>query len=176
MPVQGDEDWDLWLTLVKSGHCGIIIPDVLFEYRRRAGSLSTTCWHGAGHLPLARYRIAKHADAYGTHVRDVLLRQDADTAALLRRNDQLERYIASDLEPSIVLRREELAVLRSRLASALVSAPPAAVSDPQRIQELEAALHATCTEVAALRNSASWRITSPLRHAYEWWLNRRAAS
>ena len=53
MPVQGDEDWDLWLTLVERGHRGVILPEVLFNYRRRAGSMSTVCWYGPGHLPLA---------------------------------------------------------------------------------------------------------------------------
>ena len=46
MPVQGDEDWDLWLTLVERGYRGVILPEVLFNYRRRPGSMSTVCWHG----------------------------------------------------------------------------------------------------------------------------------
>ena len=48
---------------------------------------------------------------------DVLLHQDAETATLLRRNDEIERYITSELEPAVALRREELASLRSRLAA-----------------------------------------------------------
>ena len=36
----GCEDWDLWLTLVGRGHRGVILPEVLFHYRRRPGSMS----------------------------------------------------------------------------------------------------------------------------------------
>ena len=163
MPVQGDEDWDLWLTLVERGYRGAILPEVLFNYRRRAGSMSTVCWHGPGHLPLASYRLAKHRDTYRAHLTDVLLHQDAETAALLRRNDELERYIASDLEPVVALRQEELATLRSRLAST-----PSA-------KDFEAALRAVSAEVTALRTSMSWRITRPLRDAYGWWLRWRGS-
>jgi hypothetical protein len=189
MPVQGDEDWDLWLSLLERGDRGIIIPEVLFAYRRRAGSMSTICWHGTGHLPLAAYRLAKHADTYRAHLRDVLLRQDAETAALLRRNDELERQIATDLEPSVALRRDELAALRSRFASAAAPAngapagtvpvDTAQVESPardERILELHAALNAAVAEAAALRGSASWRVTAPLRTAYGWWLRLRGPS
>jgi GT2 family glycosyltransferase len=168
MPVQGDEDWDLWLTLVERGERGIILPEVLFEYRRRPGSMSTICWHGSGHLPLAKYRFAKHRDSYRTHLADVLLHQDAETAALLRRNDETERYIATELGPAAALRREELAGLRTRLAAA-----QAARAASDRREALETALRLTTAEVAALRASMSWRATRPLRDAYGWWLRRR---
>jgi GT2 family glycosyltransferase len=178
MPIQGDEDWDLWLTLVARGHRGVILPEVLFNYRRRAGSMSTICWHGPGHLPLAAYRVAKHHDAYRAHLVDVLLRQEAETAALLRRNDELERQIASELEPAVALRREELAVLQSRIAScdsqrSLDSGESQASAS--RLIELESALREASTEVAALRASMSWRITSPLRRAYGRWLRWRGS-
>lgn len=183
MPVQGDEDWDLWLTLVERGHQGVILPEVLFNYRRRAGSMSTVCWYGPGHVPLAKYRVAKHADSYRTHLVEVLLRQDAETAEVLRRNDDIERYLASELEPAVALRRQELASLRARLAAATTPATATAASRATdegdqtsatgRVRDLEAALAAASAEVTALRTSLSWRITGPLRDAYGWWLRRR---
>jgi glycosyltransferase involved in cell wall biosynthesis len=164
MPEQGDEDWDLWLTLAERGYRGVIVPEVLFHYRRRAGSVSSHCWHGPGHMPLARYRVDKHRAAYQQHLFEVLQRQDSETAALLRRNDELERCIATELEPSVALRREELAALRVKLDE---PAPDA------HLRGLEAALHDATAEIAALRGSASWRITGPLRDAYGWWLRLR---
>ena len=161
MPGQGHEDWDLWLTLVERGCRGTILREVLFHYRRRAGSMSTVCWHGPGHLPLARYQIDKHWKTYQAHLTDVLLHQDAGTGALLRRNDELERYIASDLEPWIALRQQELAALQSRLATA---AP-----DTAGVRELQRALGDARAEVAALHASKSWRFTGPLRRAYDLW-------
>jgi glycosyltransferase involved in cell wall biosynthesis len=173
MPVQGDEDWDLWLTLVEKGCRGVIIPEVLFHYRRRKDSMSTVCWYGSGHLPLASYRIAKHAETYRTHLTDVLLHQDAETAALLRHNDELERHLTSELEPAIAARQSELAVLRSRLAS--MDATPRGALE-QRLHELESALERTSAEATALRRSMSWRVTAPLRGVYGRWLRWKGSA
>ena len=117
MPVQGDEDWDLWLTLVERGYRGVILPEVLFNYRRRAGSMSTVCWNGSGHLPLAGYRFAKHGKRIGHTSSTSSFIRTPRPRTLLRRNDEIERHIASDLEPAVAARREELAALRERLAS-----------------------------------------------------------
>ena len=178
MPVQGDEDWDLWLTLVERGDRGVILPEMLFNYRRRAGSMSTVCWYGPGHMPLARYRLAKHRDSYQQHLIDVLLHQDADTAVLLRRNDELERHIASDLEPAVTLRREELATLQARLASSAAAgeAETLAALTAKRVADLEISLRVASAEALALRTSKSWRITGPLRQVYGWWLRLRGTA
>jgi glycosyltransferase involved in cell wall biosynthesis len=172
MPEQGDEDWDLWLTLVERGYRGVILPEILFEYRRRPGSMSTICWHGSAHLPLAAYRFDKHREMYGRFLNDVLRHQDAETAELLRANDELERYMTSELAPALASRRKELETLRARLPEPRIDdVPPSADA---RIHELEAALRASADEVAALRTSMSWRMTRPLRSVYGW-LRRRGA-
>jgi hypothetical protein len=133
--------------------------------------LSTVSWNGPGHLPLTEYRLAKHSGLYREHLIDVLLHQDTETAAMLRRNDDIERYIATELEPTVAARQAELAALNLRLAS-FESTPPHA---PDRTRELEAALIETAAEVRALRTSMSWRVTAPLRRAYDWWLRARSA-
>ena len=167
MPVQGDEDWDLWLTLVERGGRGTILPEILFNYRRRPDSLSTVCWHGAGHVPLARYRINKHRHSYRAHLLDVLQEQDRQTSTLLRRNDSTERYLASELEPALAARRDEIVRLRRRVEGL--------VDKDERIAQLQTALQAAAAEAAALRNSLSWRATAPLRRIYDWaWLRGRA--
>lgn len=174
MPEQGDEDWDLWLTLVERGYRGVILPEILFEYRRRPGSMSTVCWHGPAHLPLAGYRFDKHRDTYRRYLIDVLLRQDDETAELLRANDELERYISSELEPALASRRKELETLRARIPD---HRPAGAQSNAEtRIRELEEALRAAIGEVSALRASMSWQITRPLRDIYGWLRRRRGGA
>ena len=172
MPIQGLEDWDLWLTLAEHGHRGVILRDVLFNYRRRPGSLSTISWNGSGHLPLMQYRLAKHEQLYREHLLDVLLHQDSETAVMLKRNDEIERYIATELEPTVAARQAELAALNTRLA-ALASTSP---DSQDRAQDLEKALSEAAAEVRALRSSISWQITAPLRRAYDWWLRARSTS
>ena len=36
----GCEDWDFWLRIVEQGFEGVIVPEVLFDYRRRADSMA----------------------------------------------------------------------------------------------------------------------------------------
>ena len=178
MPEQGDEDWDLWLTLVEHGHRGVILPRILFSYRRRPGSMSTHSWYGAGHVPLAAYRFRKHSESYRRWLTDVLLYQDSETAPLLCGNDEVEREIGMEMEPAVALRREELAVLQARLASgAAADSKQSSTADhaqelTAQIRGLESALNHSAAEVAALRNSLSWRITGPLRDVYGWWLRQ----
>jgi glycosyltransferase involved in cell wall biosynthesis len=172
MPAQGGEDWDIWLSLASRGYRGTILPEVLFNYRRRAGSLSTASWYGADHLLLTNYRVQKHATAYRAHLLEVFDHQDTETSALLRLNADTEHYLASELEPAVAMRRQELADLRARLTAAVSAERGRAEqsSAVARADGLEAALASAHDEIAALRNSMSWRLTRPLRAVYGRWL------
>jgi glycosyltransferase involved in cell wall biosynthesis len=179
MPAQGYEDWDLWISLVEKGFTGTILPEALFRYRRRAGSMSSVCCVGDTHLALTRYMIEKHRTSYETHLEDVLRRKDCDTADLLRTNDELEREIRTFFVPVLEHRREEVERLTARLAavearhqrdirhdelSARVRELGAALeADRARLRHLEAALAGAAAEVQALRNSKSWKLTAPVR-------------
>src|SRR5262245_19030214 len=61
MPVAGYEDWDLAIRLVERGFGGTIIPEFLFRYRIRAGSMSASCTAPPNHAQLMEYLIEKHA-------------------------------------------------------------------------------------------------------------------
>jgi hypothetical protein len=91
---------------------------------------------------------------------------------MLRRNDEIERYIATELEPTVAARQAELAALNARL-TALASTSPVS---QERTRDLEKALGEAAAEVRALRSSISWRMTAPLRRAYDCWLRARSRS
>ena len=59
--LEGCEDWDLWITMVAHGFRGVIIPEFLFRYRRRTGSMSQVMMEGDTHPALYRRLAAKHA-------------------------------------------------------------------------------------------------------------------
>ncbi len=182
MPHQGDEDWDLWISLAEAGYKGGTLPDVLFFYRRRLGAMSAGCSVGVVHIDLMRYLIRKHGDSYRAHLLEVLLWNEREIGELRRANMQMEEEIAASLVPSVNRRRAELEHLRDRLALARrhqqfeVDAVVAAASErdlvEQHHQELAAmdAEYRRCLdEVAALRASSSWRVTAPLRAPLQFW-------
>ena len=151
-----------------------------------SGSMSTHCWHGPGHLPLAAYRLDKHWQIYDAHLLDALMHQDVETAALLRRNDELERAITSDLcwpwpragrnwprcAPDWQLADAAAAVVPDTVPPVAAHGGGQAGAD---VAALESALQAASAESRALRTSMSWRITRPLRAVYGWWLHRLVA-
>ena len=65
MPVAGYEDWDLAISLVERGLSGTVIPEYLFRYRIRKGSMSSSCTASGNHALLMRYLVEKHAESYG---------------------------------------------------------------------------------------------------------------
>ena len=156
----GCEDWDLWITLVERGLRGRILPEVLYYYRRRAGSMSKLMVQGEGHSRLYRFLAQKHAHSYREHLSALLVRREEDICTLRRQVHDLEIEHYRWMAPEIAKQRDDVAVRerkigreRTRLEADLVMT--------------RAALDGARREVDALRHSISWRITAPLRAAYE---------
>ena len=165
---EGNEDWDLWLRLAERGHRGTIVPEPLFHYRRRAGSLSTVTLARANHLRLISALLDKHRDSLVAHLDEVLALKDAEAVEHLTAAERLQTLSDEFLAPATVSRREELHVLAARVAE--LRAPRAAAAAST---ETEIAVAAARHEVAALRRSLSWRITAPLRAAWDLLRGRR---
>jgi len=72
MPVAGYEDWDLAISLVERGLCGTVIPEYLFRYRIRKGSMSSSCTAPGNHAVLMRYLVEKHGESYRRFLPGVL--------------------------------------------------------------------------------------------------------
>ena len=164
----GCEDWDLWLTLLERGYRGTIIPEVLFHYRRRAGSMSRVMMQGDVHLGVFRQILAKHRESYRRHLPELTLRREADIAQLLREIHDLDVDHHRWLVPEIARAREELAALAAKVAR--VERERAREAELAR---LEAAVGALEREVLDLRGSLSWWVTTPLRAVYGWLLKLR---
>jgi glycosyltransferase involved in cell wall biosynthesis len=157
MPHQGNRDWDLSISLVEAGHHGIILDDVLFFYRRRPGSMSEESTRGAVHIDLIEYLVRKHAPSYREHWQDVVRFKDSERETLETLNATLEQEVPT-LASSVERRREELTMLTRRLEEA---------------RQGDTAHRSAIAEVMALRSSASWRITAPLRALYDVFLGVR---
>ena len=174
--IHGYEDWDLWISLVEQGLRGVIIPEVLFYYRRRPGSMSETACHGETHLNLMRHLVTKHEASYRQHLLELLIQKEATSCEVLKATYALDREIDGRLVPIIELRRQELARLQRKLqlleqeeaAKPEHTEPePRSLDQRRELEEVRRALVHAQAEASALRRSASWRITAPMRAGYD---------
>jgi GT2 family glycosyltransferase len=178
----GYQDWDLAIRLTRAGHRGVIVPETLFHYRRRAGSMSQVSCRGETHLALMRYLYDKHEPAYREHLKAVMLGQGEEIATRLTHLRRLEGRISTWGEPMVAHRRRMLAELEARelaLARRTPQEQEAAgiggrishVAElERRLDEIDGQLATAAArlrdaqqDIAAIHGSTSWRVTSPLR-------------
>jgi glycosyltransferase involved in cell wall biosynthesis len=153
----GCEDWDFWITLVERGFAGVILPEVLFNYRRRPSSMSRTMLETEGHPGLYSRLVRKHEAIYRDHLGALILRREQGIVNLRRHNHDLIMEHAR-LLPELTKLREDVTGWERKMKPARPEAERFALA--ARLQAAEAEVH-------ALRASLSWRITAPLRSAYD---------
>jgi predicted nucleic acid-binding Zn-ribbon protein len=112
--VHGCEDWDFWISIVEAGHKGTIIPEVLFEYRRRAGSMSRKMIEQIGHPELYGRLIGKHKASYQAHLLSLLLRREATMIDLQSQVREMELEAERYLEPELRGLRDDVRVLEEQ--------------------------------------------------------------
>lgn len=188
----GCEDWEFWIRMTEAGHRGAIIPEFLYEYRRRPESMSRAMNGDAAHLRLYAALIERHRASYGQHLPDLLLRREWTMSTLARSIEALEAEIAVNLEPALVERRLEVERARSRVAALRRVRDLEQEVQRQRVdaercewqlaettrraewlaaerEALVAAVEARGEAADEMRRSWSWRLTAPLRTVTGWW-------
>ncbi|MEO8522586.1 MAG: hypothetical protein ABI603_14550, partial [Acidobacteriota bacterium] len=158
-----------WLRLVESGRAGAIIPEVLFYYRRRAESMSRVMLDARAYRRPLDVLLAKHDAAYREHLTDVIVAKEREALHLGREVADLERDRLTTLEPALRRAREELAAAARKAEQ--VRRRKAEEEELQRLRvardELQRETVTLRSEVAALRESLSWRLSAPLRRIYD---------
>lgn len=125
MPLQGWEDWDLWLALIARGWALRWLPLPGFEYRVRPGSMLHELERSPDVLRLLPYLLGKHHQLYLETVRGVLEalrvageRADEDRARLAEQAAELTGAAAALAERDAELAERDAELVRARGALA----------------------------------------------------------
>jgi glycosyltransferase involved in cell wall biosynthesis len=70
------QDWGFWIGIIRNGWKWQVVPDVLYRYRRRAGSISD--YREENRADVLRRLIDLHGDFYRKHAVDVHVEMDAE--------------------------------------------------------------------------------------------------
>ena len=163
--LDGCEDWDLWITMIEQGYRGVILPEFLFRYRRRAGSMSQVMMQGDTHPGLYRRLVAKHAASYRSHLAPLLVRREREEVHLKGQIHDLELDDYLVVTPGLSSARDDLRDIERWRAvedDALARERDEAAAHEARVERdavLATAEH-LATELAAVRRTheeAVWR-------------------
>jgi glycosyltransferase involved in cell wall biosynthesis len=89
MPVQGTEDWDLWLSMLERGFTLHRLDMETFDYRVRPESMLSETADPEVQAAIERYVLAKHAPFYLQHLRRQVDRLDILETTLAETEAQL---------------------------------------------------------------------------------------
>jgi glycosyltransferase involved in cell wall biosynthesis len=190
----GDEDWELFISITERGWDGAVVPETLYHYRRRSGSLSTVCDRPENHRRVFAYLLEKHRASYERHVLDVLVNREAEACTMRKVVLHYQKSLAA-VVPRLEAAREERDRLARKLEAARHRQREAARADDlerrlederRRSADRDAALAEAYRQAAdredvlaetrrrlwELENSKTWRLTYPVRMAY-WQLVQR---
>ncbi|MGQ9918938.1 MAG: glycosyltransferase [Bryobacteraceae bacterium] len=93
------QDWDLWISILEKGWEGELVPEVLFDYRIRLGSMYSETRKPANYARIAAMIRARHAalyDQYATEVHRLMARQFAESADYALKKDDALRTMGTE--------------------------------------------------------------------------------
>jgi glycosyltransferase involved in cell wall biosynthesis len=167
--LDGCEDWEFWIRVVDAGYAGVIIPEFLFRYRRRADSMSRAMHAVPGMPALYRQLVERHPDVFARHLVELLERRDSEIASLSTSLWRLEQAWTADLEG----RQQwwidnEVGQSRAQAERDLQDRAQQLEPTQAEVRALHAAFNRERELQKALRASWSWRVTVPLRALLGW--------
>jgi len=112
------QDWDLWISILEKGWEGELLPEVLFDYRIRAGSMYSETRKPANYARIVAMIHARHArlyEAYGAEVFRLMARQFAESVQYSLKKDEAlaaalrqSRRLAAKLKEAAIAQRHGL--------------------------------------------------------------------
>ena len=165
--VDGCEDWEFWIRVVEAGFTGVIIPEFLFRYRRRADSMSRTMHAVPGMPALYRQLVDRHPDLFARHLVALLGHRDDEIASLstsLWRHGAALGSPISKAASSGCATTMQVPAAGRRLSAGRAGAPTRS-RHAAEVDALREAVQREREMQAALRASWSWRLTTAAARA-----------
>jgi len=130
--MRGMHDWDLWIGMLEAGYQGRVVPEILFEYRVREGSMYRTSSQPANYARLIGQIIERHMVVYQRWFPQVVAGWATEFARLVAYADG-QAQLVRQYHPQYSNREE----LRNRAnhAESLVNGLQAEISNWQKIAE-----------------------------------------
>lgn len=96
MPFPGVEDYDSVVSMVSKNFSGVVLPEVLFQYRVRKESMYRQI-SKAKKILLSQYMAEKHKTAYTTYATDIINLQTANGPGIWIDNPSLDLHLADKM-------------------------------------------------------------------------------
>ncbi len=148
------QDWDLWISILEKGWQAGLLPETLFDYRVRAGSMYSETRKPARFARISSMIYARHEDLFRKNLEEVLrlkARFFAEHVEYSTRQEESFQQTAREL-------RRQAAILR-RAGEAAAPAPPASRPPAARAAALPPSLASTAlwALLQALHPRGRWR-------------------
>jgi len=149
----GYEDWELWIRLLVDSHRFAHIPEPLFHYRVREGSLLGKTAIAGTRAEVVGYVTGKHAALYALHASEVITElhriQAADQAAIQKLQAQVAPWASE---------KEEIGTEAHRVIGLLDKATKAYYVQREHASNLQALINQYELRIKAIEASRWWRL------------------
>ena len=90
--LSGMQDWDLWIGMLENGFTAEVLPEVLFSYRTRPGSMYSVTSQPVNYERNCRQIAQRHSRAYSTHLAEVMALKGRQFIELVNLRSQEQEY------------------------------------------------------------------------------------
>ncbi len=171
---RGYEDWEFWIRALGRGHRVRIIPEILFRYRIREGSMRKGSDRPENRAPIMRALIEKHAELFRQNVLPALIGRERIVGELkdfARQQDEAKRWFLSrDLEHQRRIAQLEedgqrLAGEARDLRERIARRKEELSAQEERLSRLRETLDRREHEFRAIVGSKAWKLGCAFREA-----------
>lgn len=104
------QDWDLWISILEKGWQGGLLPEALFDYRVRAGSMYSQTRKPANYARISAMIYARHEELYRRYLNDLVRLKSlffAQNVEYISRQEEAFRRALREMRRQAAMRRQQ---------------------------------------------------------------------